>query len=73
MDVGIPIPRDFISSQKDPSISFARVIGGMCCCDGLADAGGADGVGRATRRTVVTASITVLVSDFLLTKLMLAL
>jgi phospholipid/cholesterol/gamma-HCH transport system permease protein len=31
--------------------------------------GGADGVGRATTRTVVAASITVLVSDFFLTKL----
>jgi ABC-type transporter Mla maintaining outer membrane lipid asymmetry permease subunit MlaE len=33
--------------------------------------GGADGVGRATTRTVVAASITVLISDFFLTKLFL--
>jgi ABC-type transporter Mla maintaining outer membrane lipid asymmetry permease subunit MlaE len=35
--------------------------------------GGATSVGVATTRTVVTASISILVSDFLLTKLFLAL
>ncbi|MFP6600188.1 MAG: ABC transporter permease [Deltaproteobacteria bacterium] len=52
---------------------FAIIIGGIACRNGLAASGGADGVGRATTRTVVMASITVLVSDFFLTKLMLAL
>ncbi len=51
---------------------FAIIIGGIACRNGLAASGGADGVGRATTRTVVTASITVLISDFFLTKLMLA-
>ena len=39
---------------------------------GLDTTGGADGVGRSTTRTVVFASIAVLISDFFLTKLFLA-
>jgi phospholipid/cholesterol/gamma-HCH transport system permease protein len=35
--------------------------------------GGADGVGRATTTTVVLSSITVLITDFFLTKLFLTL
>ncbi len=37
--------------------------------DPMAATGGADGVGKATTRTVVTASIAVIISDFFLTKL----
>ena len=46
-------------------------IGIIACRNGLGTTGGADGVGRATTATVVVASITVLVSDFFLTKLFL--
>lgn len=52
---------------------FAVIIGGIACRNGLAASGGADGVGRATTRTVVMASVSVLISDFFLTKAMLAL
>jgi len=52
---------------------FALFIGLIACYNGLEATGGADGVGRATTRTVVTASITILVSDFFLTKLFLQL
>jgi ABC-type transporter Mla maintaining outer membrane lipid asymmetry permease subunit MlaE len=38
----------------------------------LTASGGADGVGRATTETVVAASLSVLISDFFLTKLFLA-
>jgi phospholipid/cholesterol/gamma-HCH transport system permease protein len=40
------------------------------CFSGFRTSGGTVGVGRATTRTVVTASIAVLVSDFFLTQLM---
>lgn len=52
---------------------FAVIIGGIACLNGLSTSGGADGVGRATTRSVVAAAITVLVSDFFLTRLMLVL
>src|SRR5919198_290186 len=53
------------------SFFFAYFIGIIACLNGLNVTGGADGVGRATTRTVVAASITVLISDFFLTKLFL--
>jgi phospholipid/cholesterol/gamma-HCH transport system permease protein len=52
---------------------FAVIIGAIACYNGLSASGGADGVGRATTRSVVGASISVLVADFFLTKLMLLL
>lgn len=52
---------------------FALFIGTIACYNGLQASGGADGVGRATTQTVVTTSITILVSDFFLTKLFLQL
>ncbi len=48
---------------------FAYFIALVGCYNGLNARGGADGVGRATTRTVVMAAIMVLVSDFFLTKL----
>ncbi|HLK46143.1 MAG TPA: ABC transporter permease, partial [Acidimicrobiales bacterium] len=54
------------------SFFFAFFIGIIACHNGLTVTGGADGVGRATTTTVVVASITVLISDFFLTKLFLA-
>jgi len=50
------------------SFFFAYFIGIIACHSGLGVSGGADGVGRATTSTVVAASITVLISDFFLTK-----
>lgn len=50
---------------------FGFVIALIACHHGLRTSGGADGVGRATTSTVVTASISVLVLDFFLTKLFL--
>ena len=52
-------------------VVFGIIITIIACRNGLAARGGADGVGRATTHTVVQASISVLVSDFFLTKLML--
>ncbi|MFQ5917635.1 MAG: MlaE family ABC transporter permease [Candidatus Binatia bacterium] len=55
------------------SFFFAFSIGTIACYNGLQAGGGADGVGRATTKTVVMASITILISDFFLTKLFLLL
>lgn len=55
------------------SFFFAGFVGIIGCYNGLTATGGADGVGRATTRTVVAASIAILVSDFFLTKLFLLL
>lgn len=55
------------------TIFFAAFIALIACYNGLGVVGGADGVGRATTRTVVASSITILISDFFLTKLFLSL
>lgn len=52
---------------------FGLIIGIVACHNGLTTRGGTEGVGRATTKTVVTASIAILVSDFFLTKLFLML
>lgn len=51
---------------------FGVIIAVLACMNGMNADGGADGVGAATTKTVVMASITVLISDFFLTKIMLA-
>ncbi|HZE89724.1 MAG TPA: ABC transporter permease [Verrucomicrobiae bacterium] len=56
----------FTGTGKTPV--FALIIALVACYNGLRASGGADGVGRATTRTVVTASISILVSNFFLTK-----
>jgi len=58
-----------VGSGIGKSFFFAYFITIVGCYNGLTAQGGADGVGRATTRTVVMASILVLVSDFFLTKL----
>ena len=58
-----------VFSGVGKSIFFAFAIAIISCYNGLHARGGADGVGRATTFTVVVASITVLISDFFLTKL----
>jgi phospholipid/cholesterol/gamma-HCH transport system permease protein len=51
---------------------FGYLISIIACEKGLGARGGADGVGRATTSAVVAASISILVADFLLTKLFLS-
>jgi len=51
---------------------FGLLIALIACHNGLNAEGGADGVGHATTQTVVAASLSVLISDFFLTKLFLA-
>ena len=62
---------DFMSGLGK-SVFFGYLIGIIACFKGLTASGGADGVGRATTSAVVAASITVLISDFFLTKFFLS-
>jgi len=59
-------------SGLSKSIFFGFLIATLGCYIGLATTGGADGVGRATTRSVVFASLSVLIADLFLTKLFLA-
>ncbi|MCB1049541.1 MAG: ABC transporter permease [Acidobacteria bacterium] len=58
-----------IISGLGKTFFFGYFIGIIACNNGLHVEGGADGVGRSTTHTVVTTSITILISDFFLTKL----
>jgi phospholipid/cholesterol/gamma-HCH transport system permease protein len=60
-----------LASGVGKTVFFGFAIGLIGCFNGLRTSGGADGVGRSTTSTVVTASITVLILDFFLTKLFL--
>jgi phospholipid/cholesterol/gamma-HCH transport system permease protein len=61
-----------IGSGLAKTLFFGLEIAAIGCFNGLRVEGGAASVGQATTRTVVFASICVLVSDFFLTKLFLA-
>jgi len=63
-DVTVGIAKTFV---------FGWIIAMVACFSGLETRGGTVGVGRATTRTVVVASVTVLIADFFLTQLFLAL
>jgi phospholipid/cholesterol/gamma-HCH transport system permease protein len=54
-------------------VAFGFVLVSIGCQVGLRTTGGTQGVGRATTRAVVSASVLVLAVDFLLTKLLIAL
>ena len=58
-----------VLSGLGKTVFFAYFIAIIACYNGLNARGGADGVGRATTNTVVGASISILVSDYFLTKL----
>ncbi len=49
---------------------FGLIVAVVGCQKGFYTRGGAEGVGRATTRAVVLASITMLISDFFLTKIL---
>jgi phospholipid/cholesterol/gamma-HCH transport system permease protein len=76
-------PRAFVESFRllmDPrgsdvvegivkSILFGLIIAAIACREGLASAGGAEGVGRATIRSVVLAIVLIFAADLILTLL----
>ena len=57
-----------IASGLIKSAVFAFIIAIIACHRGLTVRGGAAGVGMATTRAVVAASISILISDFFITK-----
>lgn len=58
---------DIIGGVIKP-ICFALIIGSIACYKGLSTDGGTVGVGRATTRAVVTASIVVIITDFFVSR-----
>ncbi|MFN2399543.1 MAG: MlaE family ABC transporter permease [Gemmatimonadaceae bacterium] len=65
------IPNDFIQGLAKPFV-FGGIIAITGCFFGLKTTGGTEGVGVATTRTVVTASITILIVDYFMTQVILA-
>jgi phospholipid/cholesterol/gamma-HCH transport system permease protein len=55
------------------SVVFGLIISVVGCYKGFHVGGGTEGVGRATTETVAISSVAVLLSDFFMTKLLLAL
>jgi phospholipid/cholesterol/gamma-HCH transport system permease protein len=66
------IPNDFIMGLTKPFV-FGGIIAISGCHYGLQTSGGTEGVGLATTRTVVLASVLILVTDYFLTQLLLSL
>lgn len=66
------IPNDFIQGLSKPFV-FGGIISITGCYFGLGTTGGTEGVGLATTRTVVTASILILVVDYFMTQILLTL
>ncbi len=62
------ITRDDIIGGVIKPTCFALIIGSIACYKGLNTDGGTVGVGRATTRAVVTASIVVIIADFFLAR-----
>jgi phospholipid/cholesterol/gamma-HCH transport system permease protein len=60
-----------VASGVGKTVFFAFFIGVIACYNGIMARGGADGVGKATTNTVVISSISVIISDFFLTKMFL--
>jgi phospholipid/cholesterol/gamma-HCH transport system permease protein len=65
------IPNDFIQGLIKPFV-FGGIISLVGCFYGLNTTGGTEGVGVSTTRTVVAASILILVTDYFLTQIILA-
>lgn len=66
------IPNDFVHGLIKPFV-FGGIISLTACHFGLRTTGGTEGVGIATTRTVVTSSILILVVDYFITQVLLAL
>ncbi len=65
------LPNDFIMGLVKPFV-FGGIIAVTGCYFGLRTTGGTEGVGVATTRTVVTASVLILISDYFITQVLLA-
>jgi phospholipid/cholesterol/gamma-HCH transport system permease protein len=65
------IPNDFVQGLVKPFV-FGGIISISACYFGLNTTGGTEGVGQSTTRTVVLSSILILVVDYFLTQILLA-
>ena len=65
------IPNDFVQGLVKPFV-FGGIISISACYYGLNTTGGTEGVGQSTTRTVVLSSILILVVDYFLTQILLA-
>lgn len=65
------IPNDFVHGLTKPFV-FGGIIALVGCHYGLKTTGGTEGVGLATTKTVVRASIMILVVDYFITQILLA-
>ena len=65
-------PRDFVSGLGKPVV-FGAIITLTGCYYGINAKGGTEGVGHATTRAVVTASVLILATDYFMTQLLLTL
>ncbi len=65
------MPVDLFGGLVKPLV-FGGIMALTGCYFGLRTTGGTEGVGRATTRTVVTASVLVLAADYILTQLIIA-
>jgi phospholipid/cholesterol/gamma-HCH transport system permease protein len=66
------VPNDFVQGLFKPFV-FGGIIALTACHFGLRTTGGTEGVGVSTTRTVVTASILILVVDYFITQTLLSL
>jgi phospholipid/cholesterol/gamma-HCH transport system permease protein len=65
-------PRDFVSGLAKPFV-FGGIITLTGCYYGMNTAGGTEGVGISTTRSVVTASVLILATDYFITQALLVL
>jgi phospholipid/cholesterol/gamma-HCH transport system permease protein len=65
------VPNDLVQGLTKPLV-FGGIIAITGCYFGLGTTGGTEGVGRSTTRTVVTASILILIVDYFLTQVLLS-
>ena len=65
------IPNDFIQGLLKPFV-FGGIIAISGCYFGLNTTGGTEGVGQSTTRTVVLSSVLILITDYFLTQILLA-
>jgi phospholipid/cholesterol/gamma-HCH transport system permease protein len=66
------LPADLVQGLVKPLV-FGLILSLLACHHGLKASGGTAGVGTATTRAVVSASITILIADYFLTQLLLVL
>jgi phospholipid/cholesterol/gamma-HCH transport system permease protein len=64
------LPRDFLMGVVK-SVFFGFIVTLIGCYNGLSTEGGTEGLGRTTTATVVHVTMSVIISDFFLTKLLL--